>query len=318
MPEQLSVPGNILLLGEYSVLASGGLGLAVAPDIRVRLQFEPAETFDLTCRWGGKEVVWQPGIGSDQPLLSAVWQRCSARLKRYGTDIDTLRGRIRIDSSEFYYGNGRKSGIGSSAAVSVALANAAMLQSGLNTELAFSEALRASLEGHRLAQGGSGSGYDVYTSSYGGIGLFIGGPRPIWKPLDLPWLPPLYLFPGLHRVSSANAIVKYQSWKEDHPQAAAELLKDSNAAVLAFVRAGSWTAAKSSFDRCRELALHLGSSIGVPAEVAPPAALQSFACKAVGAGNELGLALGGAGVQMLPDSPFKAITISTGGVQWTE
>lgn len=316
MLKQLSVPGNLLLLGEYSVLEPGGMGLALAPDIRVRLQIEPGEAFGLTSTWGGNQVVWRPGADPDQPLLSAVWERCQARLRCYGIDPGSLQGHIRIDSTAFYHGNGRKSGFGSSAAVSVALANAVMLQAGLSSEIARSEALEAALEGHRLAQGDVGSGYDVYTSSYGGIGLFIGGPRPTWKPLNLDWLPRLYLFPGVHSVSSVNSIGRYQSWKQEHPDAAVRFLRDSNAAVLAFAEADSWDAAEPFFARCRELALLLGDSIDVPAEVKPPAAFKGFVCKAVGAGNELGVAMATDTGGNLPNDPTLALAISEGGVQW--
>lgn len=75
MLKQLSVPGNILLLGEYAVLEQGGIGLALAPDIRVRLEIEPGEAFGLTGTRGRKQVVWQSGDGLGQPLLSAVWDR---------------------------------------------------------------------------------------------------------------------------------------------------------------------------------------------------------------------------------------------------
>lgn len=314
MLKQLSVPGNLLLLGEYAVLEHGGMGLALAPDIRVRLEIEPAEAFGLTGTWGGNQVFWQPGEG--QPLLSAVWDRCSARLQRLGIDPGSLQGRIRVDSSEFYHVNGRKGGIGSSAAVSVAVANAVMLQAGLSTDVAWSEALQAALEGHRLAQGGAGSGYDVYTSNYGGVGLFVGGLQPTWKPLDLDWLPPLYLFSGLDSVSSSNSVLRYLRWKQDHPAAAAQFLRDSNASVLAFTEADSWAQARPFFDRCRESALRLGRSIGVPAEITPPAALKAFTCKAVGAGNELGVAVGGDTREPLPGEPSLPLRISAGGVQW--
>jgi phosphomevalonate kinase len=282
MLKQLSVPGNILLLGEYAVLEQGGIGFALATDIRVRLEIEPGEAFGLTGTRGRKQVVWQSGDGLGQPLLSAVWDRCSARLQRYGIHPGSLQGHIRVDSSAFYNVNGRKGGIGSSAAVSVAVANAVMLQAGLSTGVARREALQAALEGHCLAQRGAGSGYDVYTSNYGAVGLFFGGLQPTWKPLDLDWLPPLYLFSGLDSVSSSNSIVRYLSWKKDHPAAAARFLRDSNAAVLAFAEAGSWAKARPFFERCRKLAVQLGRSIGVPAEVTPPAVLEAFACKAVG------------------------------------
>jgi len=314
MLKQLSVPGNLLLLGEYAVLESGGLGLALAPDVRVQLDVHSDETFGLTGIWGGKKVDWRPDQAG-QPLLSALWAVCSARLQRYGVYAGGLQGRLRVDSSALYHPDGRKSGFGSSAAVSVAIATALMLQAGLSADLACAESVQAALEAHRLAQGGSGSGYDIYTSCHGAVGLFSGGLRPSWTALDLDWLPPLYLFAGSRSVSSARSISRYHAWKREQPAAAERFLKQSNAAVLAFIEADSWDRARPHFKHYRELAIGLGRDIGVSAEISPPKGLEDAVCKAVGAGNELGVVLAAerSAAERAELAPLK---IAEGGVVW--
>jgi phosphomevalonate kinase len=314
MLRKLSAPGNLLLLGEYAVLESGGLGLALAPDVRVQLDVEAHEAFALTGILGGKQVDWQPD-DAGQPLLSALWTGCSARLQRYGVYAGGLRGRLRVDSSALYHPDGRKSGFGSSAAVSVAVATAVMLKAGLPAEAARTESVQIALEAHRRAQGGSGSGYDIYTSSHGAVGLFIGGPQPSWTALDLDWLPPLYLFAGSHSVSSDKAIVKYLAWKYEQPAAADQFLKQSNAAVIAFVEADSWDQARPHFEHYRELAIRLGHDIGVTAEITPPTGIEETMYKAVGAGNELGVALGAEG-SAAERAELVSLKIAKRGVVW--
>jgi hypothetical protein len=61
--------------------------------------------------------------------------------------------------------------------------------------------------------------------------------------------------------------------------------------VSSFVNAVSAAEARQRLSEYALLALALGRSIGVPAEIAAPAGLDARCCKAVGAGNELGMCL---------------------------
>jgi hypothetical protein len=96
---------------------------------------------------------------------------------------------------------------------------------------------------------------------------------------------------GPGSVSSARAVVRYREWKDRHRAAAEAFLRSSNQAVREFLTAGSWGQAEAPFARAREQGLRLGEEIGVPAALDPPAALAGALVKAVGAGNELGVAV---------------------------
>jgi phosphomevalonate kinase len=288
-PGNLSVPGNLLLLGEYAVLESGGLGVAVAVDRRVEVSIESADTLWISGVLKNRTLEWKPGGSEDNPLFSSIVEECRSWLK--SRDIDEMRGaRIRIDSSAFFDAGGRKSGFGSSAAVAVAL-TASLLSihgssPGAETD---SSIMNLALRAHRRAQGGRGSGYDIATSTYGNCGLFTGGQNPSWEPLTLPWLPNLYLFEGRQSVSTPNSVGKYERWKRENPEEAASFLADSNHCVTGFVRAESWEEALPHFLFCRDLGLRLGRQIGVSAEIDPPLTVEKEWHKALGAGNELGL-----------------------------
>jgi hypothetical protein len=76
---------------------------------------------------------------------------------------------------------------------------------------------------------------------------------------------------------------------------AQRFLEESNRQVEGFALAVSRHEALDRLQRCRELGLRLGETIGVSAELAPPGAdprnrVSAEDCKALGAGNELGLA----------------------------
>jgi phosphomevalonate kinase len=290
-----SVPANLLLLGEYAVLEEGGLGLAVAaePRLRVRAQPPPRRAgagLAVIARMDA-ELRWTPESARGDPraaLLEAAMEVCCPE----GPAAGTVAGTVEVDSTDFYLA-GRKGGYGSSAAAAVALCWALLaLAEGGPPEPA--AVLKAALAAHRRAQGGQGSGYDVLASFHGGVGLFIGGERPEWRPLRLPWLEPLYLFHGERSLSTPEAIGKYRDWRRRKPEEAKRFLEKSNRYVDGFARAASRRKALGFLRRCRELGLRLGEAIGVPADLGPPSQalkdrVRGEDCKALGAGNELGL-----------------------------
>ena len=135
-----SAPGKIVLAGEYAVLW-GAPAVCMAVDRRAVVTAGPAA--DGECR------VTTPGFGGPDRfrIVDAVTQ--GARPPRD----------IVLDTSAFMSG-GRKTGIGSSAALTVALL--AALKGRVDV---FSEALDA----HRRLQDGAGSGIDVAAAVHGGL-----------------------------------------------------------------------------------------------------------------------------------------------------
>ena len=292
-----SVPANLLLLGEYAVLEEGGLGLAVAADprVRVRLERRTGTGLAVVARMEA-ELHWSPGSARGDArtaLLEAAVEVCCPAGPPAGT--------VEVDSSEFFFA-GRKGGFGSSAAAAIALCWA-LLALDAGSPPAPAAVLETALAAHRRAQGGRGSGYDVLASFHGGVGLFVGGARPAWRPLHLPWLEPLYLFHGERSLSTPEAISKYREWRRRRPEEARRFLEESNRQVQGFARAASRFEALRLLRRCRELGLRLGEAIGVPAslpttDLAGRDEVRLDDCKALGAGNELALAF--------PELPLEA------------
>lgn len=305
---RISAPANLLLLGEFAVLDPGGLGLAVAPERRVEVTVRPGAGLVVTGRWGGPEPLrWEEGSppgGPQTALLEAVAESVRERLP--GRRLPEAA--IEVDSTAFFVG-GRKAGYGSSAAVAAALSWALLAAAGGEAPAA---ALDVALAAHRRAQGGQGSGYDVFASFYGGTGLFTGGQNPAWRRLDLPWLEPLQLWRGSRSVSTPNAIGRYREWQERQPGEAARFLEESNRNCAGFVAAASRSEAFAFFARSRELGLRLGQAIGVPAEITPPPGVPASRCKALGAGNELALVF----PEALPVEGLEPLRVAATGIVW--
>lgn len=290
----VSVPANLLLMGEYAVLEEGGKGVALALDYRARGELvrprgapggreapSPAtSTLTITGALPTGPVVW-PG---DSGILGRVADYLCERL-------GAIAGSITVDTAAFYTRDGRKRGFGSSAAVTVALTALWCAASGPRPDDRRVRTLAT--EAHRAAQDGRGSGYDVATSSSGGIVAFTGGLHPRAEGVELPWLPPIALFAGRTEVRTTDAVERYHRWREREPNAAERFVSRSNELVERFMEADSWEHARPHFERYVRLSLELGCAIGVSAAIPPPTATSGVvrAYKAVGAGNELGIAL---------------------------
>jgi phosphomevalonate kinase len=312
---RLSAPGNLLLLGEYAVTEEGGLGLALAVEPGVLLSMEGSSSLTIEGSWGGGGLRWSRESAGGGLLVGSVVSTWEQLLQEGGRPAGAVAGlpgaRIRIDSSRLYAG-GRKSGLGSSAAVAAALACALLRLSGFRGPELTRMACRVALEAHRRAQGGRGSGYDVYASVYGGFGCLIGGAEPVWQPVRLPWLPRLYLFRGREGVSTTDSLDRYRRWKSAHPGEARRFVEESNRHLRAFLEAESWEQGRAHMTASRRLGLRLGEWIGVPASMEAPPGCEPELCKAVGAGNELGVYLG----EAPPQGGLEPVAICPEGVCW--
>ena len=309
---RLTVPGTILLLGEYAVLEEGGLGLAMAVETRVRLEASPASSLSIEGRWPGRSISWTPGQRGTNAIVEAAvdtvseWLGCPPR------------ARVLVDSSAFFTSDGRKTGLGSSAAVSVALV-CGLLHAAGDMGPRVPDVPGLALNAHRLAQGGRGSGYDVFSSFHGGTGLFRGGAFPSWEPRALPCDLGVLLFAGPAPVSTSESVSRYSQWKERNPGPARDFLRESNNSILSFVDSATTEDARKWLGACRRLGLELGRSIGVPAARPIPAGLDPDWGKSRGAGNELGLCLAPRGGQLSTDVPgVRRVRRAETGTVWEE
>lgn len=308
---RLRVPGNLLLAGEYAVLEQGGLGLCMAVDEYVQAVAEPAGLLRIEGVQGENRVVWAEENSGASPLFSELVHECERELGE-----EPLSLAIRLDSSAHLYPDGRKKGLGSSAAVSVALA-ALLLRSRISSAMYTSTVFRVALTAHRRVQGGRGSGYDVAASTFGGLGLFIGGPLPRYEKLGPLSLPNMTLVKGPEAVSTVSSVAAYDTWKRREPEAASAFFTASNNVVHALAESRTALDFVTSLEVAAELGRKVGEAIGVSASMAAIAGRSTDGAglpglKALGAGNELGL---GYSIGPLPGPPLQA---AMGGIEWLE
>ena len=152
----ISVPGKLILFGEYAVL-QGSDALVIAVDRYVRCEVTPQP--QMTVRSLGVNGHTVP-TEIHSPFLIAVTQSLGA------APADFL-----VDSSGFQWtdagGNARKLGLGSSAAATAAFTAALRYQLGMADPFNSADVYRIAQNAHHQVQG-MGSGADVAASCFGG------------------------------------------------------------------------------------------------------------------------------------------------------
>jgi phosphomevalonate kinase len=165
-----SAPGKAVICGEYAVLR-GGPAVAMALNRRAVVKIDAAKGDVCSIATPGfSEGSWsfRPGVPG---VIDWLDEPSPAGLRLPEEVIDAVGASfanpvdISIDTRAFLdTSSGKKLGIGSSAAATVALV-AALVEAGTDVRQIVSLARSA----HRNLQGGRGSGVDVATSSYGGL-----------------------------------------------------------------------------------------------------------------------------------------------------
>ena len=321
---RLAVPGSVLLLGEYAVTEPGAAGVAVALHPEVRAALAAGGPPRIAGRMGARRFTWTPE-GCDSPLFAALVAECGPPA-----------GSIAVDSSGFAGPHG-KLGLGSSAAVAVAVAGLlvtcrnsaaraademAAACSGIDSDARRRRIFSAALSAHRAAQGGRGSGYDVATSVYGGVVRFAGGHAPVVRRCHPRALPELYLVQGANPLATPGAVARYQQWREREPASANRFRERSRMLAEQFLAAGDAEACCAAIEAGGELTRWLGARIGVAVE--PPALRdrldqfreRGWVAKPVGAGGELGVAAAPPGTPA-PALPYASpLRRAEGGLRW--
>jgi len=167
-----SAPGKVVLSGEYAVLV-GAPAVCMAIDRRAHVTITASDTEHHVvsrvgknvelCRFKSRDgVIEWIDAGDDFALLEAVWETVGF--------TPTSNVSLQLDTSEFSdVATGNKTGIGSSAALTVALTAALCeLNSGELSSSAAQPATTA-FDAHQKFQDGRGSGVDIATSFAGGL-----------------------------------------------------------------------------------------------------------------------------------------------------
>ena len=177
------VPGKLILLGEYAVLeGSSALVMTVNRFAKVIFTSSGTKTFTLQApSIGIQNLQFSINAKGKVNFLTRLPQKIARKvnfflsifefgiqlLKRNGKSV--VSSEILLETCSFFHHNRTaKLGLGSSAALSVALI-ASLLAQGSQTPPNLDEIFQMALQAHRAAQGNVGSGIDIAASVYGGV-----------------------------------------------------------------------------------------------------------------------------------------------------
>lgn len=251
---EASAPGKLVFIGEYAVL-HGAPGIAIAVDTRARASVSDLPGADSELVVTGESHPWRFGWGAggmaewrEQPDggQGRILEVVAGVLREHGLLPRTLPAlRFTLDSESFRVqgaaGTGEKLGLGSSAAVTVALTGALLLRFAAMAP-APERLLPLCLEAHRRFQEGAGSGIDIAAAVMGGVvGVTTTAGEATW--CELPWLADLQwvaLWAGA-AASTTAMLTRFENFRTRHPGAFAHHLDDlrvvSEAALAAWNRA---------------------------------------------------------------------------------
>jgi len=259
MPQRIraQAPGKVVLWGEYAVLA-GAPALVMAVDRFAVCQLTtPASDERVPTAGAGEWRFSSAGfVAADLDMarqtLTAPEPPPAASAARIAWEVlralDTGRlpdsASVGIDTSGFYHQQA-KLGLGSSAAVCVALYGA--LCELLNIEPRFDQAAAI----HHRLQGGSGSGIDVAAAYFGGLQRFQRLPDQAAAPvIERASLPPGlcigFLWAG-YSSSTTEHLQRFARWHERGAVAPLEALTQASAALF---EPGDLTSRLLAYTRC--------------------------------------------------------------------
>lgn len=278
-----SAPGKLLLLGEYAVL-EGAPALVMAVDRRAVAELT---TSDGGCSVFAPEVHPEPATFVLDADGTPHWHD-AAVAPHFELVTQVMRGlalrglmpsapfHLKLDTAAFFQPAAglsgvkpAKLGLGSSAAMTTALASVLTACSGRRAQLEDRTAwLSTLLQIHREFQGGRGSGADVAAAVFGGVicyRLDNGAPRV--ATLDWPaQLQRLCIWSG-QSASTSQFLGRLNAWRSQHPEAYAHHM----AGLTKIAEAGACAAADDQAADLRRLlaaagrALHdLGQASKIP------------------------------------------------------
>jgi phosphomevalonate kinase len=159
-----TAPGKLMLAGEYSVLGSDGVALAVAVLPGIAATLTPSNRWKLTHANLGLSWTERTPVPDELAFAHAALEVTLAHLAR-PVPPHAIATRATAPPG----GGSGKPGLGSSASATAAVAAAVLGAAGRDPARHRSELLSVALAAHLDAQEGRGSGYDVATVIHGGL-----------------------------------------------------------------------------------------------------------------------------------------------------
>jgi phosphomevalonate kinase len=276
-----SAPGKLVLFGEYAVLF-GAPAVVAAVGRRARVSLRPSadESWEVSApgfslrparfeiepgggvRWHDEEL-GRGTFGLIEKLLGGIQGST-------GVDLEALPATTMTLDTRPFFEDDAKLGLGSSAALTVALASALESYTGMELVAGRRGRLEQLVNLHRAVQGGAGSGIDIAASLLGGViryRLTGDGSVADAMPLDLPGtLRMVFVWTG-RAASTGDFLGRLRARRQDEPGVVNPVLDELGTVSSAGVAALAAADSESFLEQVEAfwIALdQLGTVIGMP------------------------------------------------------
>jgi phosphomevalonate kinase len=327
----IKVPGKLMIAGEYAVLEPNQKAVVAAVNRYVTVFIKSCNKYQLSLpQWGLEHITWELTDGRVQfseqdSRLSFIQNSISVAvhfLQEKAVAIHPFQ--VKINSELDDAATGRKYGLGSSAAVVVAVISSILCFHRYPKEsTVLDEIFKLSAIAHLKTQG-SGSGADIAAAVYGGWLQYSAFSakwvmdesvkvRNLTELIEKPWpnlfikslTPPysLRLAVGWTKEPAATApmIKSVQDFRENNLEAYSEFLKESSIAVNSLIKSFEMkdcTEAINSLMKNRKVLQRLGANAGITIETEKLKTLCSIA-ETFGSGKSSGAGGGDCGIAFL-------------------
>lgn len=312
-----SAPGKILWLGGYAVLERPSVALVTAVNARVHAEVKKSKEdwLDLP-QFGIKKKINELSDAEREKAKFVLASISSVKSYLRSKNEDVSCVAVRTKSDDAFSVEGGKSGLGSSAAVTVATVAAMLNFFGRGGAEPHDLELvhKLSQYAHALAQEKVGSGFDIAAATYGTIKYVRYSPslidikesdiaRMIDKQWDyeierVEWPSHFRIVVGnfIQESASTSAMVKQVfAFKKEHPDEYAELIKkidEADRKAISALESGDYDAFAFHFNQSRLLTKKLGERSGAAIE---PEKATRLIEKILSEGKALAAKLPGAG-----------------------
>ncbi|NPA22019.1 MAG: hypothetical protein GXN92_00335 [Candidatus Micrarchaeota archaeon] len=260
------IPGKVLFYGGYSVLLKGHISLSIA--------VVDKEGKGVSYRWEhGEEKVVSPQFNIDGlpegALVTIAYQTAKEYLSSWGWQETT----VYLENSPIFGKPGEKSGLGSSAAATVATISALFEAQGYHSYAHVETIHKLSQIAYAKYAKKLGSGFDIATSSFRRTIIYRRyDPESVslenWKesihrpwpwleatPVSLPAQIQVFNIKG-GSTSTISAVKAWKEWKSKEPEAFKELMARQNEAETKAIEAllsGNWEEARKYTHEARKV-----------------------------------------------------------------
>jgi len=285
-------PGKLVVMGEYAVLM-GHAGVVAAVDVYATARHTPAR-------------------GRIRLDTGGLLQACIDEAVDTGVLLKAPKGGCEVDTSSFSDAQGRKLGLGSSAAAAVAFLRA--IAPDLDVDGLHAVAQRA----HRRFQHGQGSGIDIAASVYGGLVHFRRhsdvaddvSASPLTLRLDDAGVSTLVVWSGRSQDTRAFLPAVQRSQETSSATPALLAMASATGAFLQALSAHDGAGVLGAVEQAHQALVDLGAAAGIDIVSPPHAAIAAIARRHDGTAKPSGAGGGDVALAMCPRAVVPALSAS--------